>query len=123
MGMLVAVAGGLQQLTCVRCSTVGADGTLASIFLLVQEQEYQVLSDLPGAVEGLGQEHALTPSMRQQWEQCRLSSACVAPDVVDDSLIFWRDAMSPYSLVRFGDLAGRGAPQVNSLRVMAPFCT
>ncbi|KAL3141258.1 hypothetical protein ABBQ38_003596 [Trebouxia sp. C0009 RCD-2024] len=77
----------------------------------LDEQEYQVLSDLPGALEGLCEEHALSPSIRQQWEQCRLSSACVAPHVVDDSLIFWRDAMSPYSLVRFGDLAERGAPQ------------
>lgn len=78
-----------------------------------------MLSDLPGALEGLCEEHALSPSIRQQWEQCRLSSACVAPHVVDDSLIFWRDAMSPYSLVRFGDLAERGAPQVGFLYALA----
>lgn len=79
----------------------------------VQEQEYQVLSDLPGALEGLGREHALSLSMRQHWEQCRLSNAYVPPQVVADTLVFWRDAMSPYSLVRFGDLAERGAPKVS----------
>ncbi len=82
---------------------------------MVQEQEYRVLSDLPGAVEGLGHEHALSPSMRQHWEQCRLSNSCVGPNVVEDTLVFWRDATSPYSLVRFGDLAERGAPQVGPL--------
>ena len=78
----------------------------------VQGQEYQVLSDVPGAMEGLGDEHSLSRGMRQHWQQCRLSNASVEPDVVADTLIFWRDEMSPYSLVQFKDLADL-APQVS----------
>lgn len=50
--------------------------------------------------------------MQQHWQQCRLRDAKVAPDVVADSLVFWRDAMSVYSLVQFKDLAEMGASQV-----------
>lgn len=53
--------------------------------------------------------------MQQHWQQCRLSDAKVAPDVVADTLVFWRDAMSVYSLVQFKDLADLGASQVGSL--------
>ena len=53
--------------------------------------------------------------MQQHWQQCRLSDAKVAPGVVADTLVFWRDAMSVYSLVQFKDLAELGAPQVGVL--------
>ena len=91
------------------------DACMHRLHYTLQEQEYQVLSDLPGAMEGLGPEHGLSLSMQQHWEQCRLSNATVAPDIVADTLLFWRDAMSPYSLVHFEDLADLGAPQVGLL--------
>lgn len=53
--------------------------------------------------------------MQQHWQQCRLSHAKVAPDVVADTLVFWRDGMSMYSLLQFKDLADLGAPQVGFL--------
>ena len=80
------------------------------------------MSDLPGAVEGLGPEHGLSLSMQQHWEQCRLSSATVSPDIVADTLLLWRDAMSPYSLVHFKDLADLGAPQVGLLSCAQSAC-
>ena len=64
-----------------------------------------MLSGLPGAVQGLGQEHGLTPSMQQHWEEAKLSRAAAQPNAVAQALVLWRSASSPYSLVRFQDLA------------------
>lgn len=82
------------------------------VLCAVQEQEYQVLSDLPGALEGLGPEYGLTPSMQQHWDQAKLSNKEFDPDAVAQTLVFWRDATSPYSLVQFEDLADLDAPEV-----------
>ena len=78
----------------------------------MQEQEYQVLSDLPDAVEGLGPEHGLTPTMHHRWDQAKLSNTEVSSDAVAQTLVFWRDAVSPYSLVQFEYLADLGASKV-----------
>ena len=57
---------------------------------MLQEQEYQVLSEVPNAVAGLGSEHAVTPKMRQEWQSVKLSNAQVSPELLAASLVYWK---------------------------------
>ena len=81
---------------------------------MLQEQEYQVLSDIPGAVEGLGGEHVTTSTMRQEWQRVKLSNAQVSPELLAASLVYWKKPSRPAQVVCFGDVEEGDMPKVSS---------
>ncbi len=72
-----------------------------------------MLSDVPGAMEGLGTEHGVSARMQDRWDAAKLSNTIVPEDSLSSSLVYWRSPQSPYQLVRFGDMAEFGVPQVH----------
>ena len=79
-----------------------------------QEKEYQVLSDVPGSMEALVGDQSLTADAHQHQDMTKLSNAKVEEEVLSASLVYWRDPGSPQQLMRFGDMADFGVPQVGS---------
>lgn len=85
-----------------------------SYYSAAQEKEYQVLSDVPGSMEGLVGDHSLTADAQQHWDEAKLSNAKVKEGDLSASLVYWRDPASPQQLIRFSDMADFGVPQVGS---------
>ena len=73
-----------------------------------------MLSDVPRSMEALGTDHSLTADAQQHWDTAKLSNAKVEEGDLSASLVYWRDPASPQQLMRFGDMAGFGVPQVGS---------
>lgn len=71
-----------------------------------------MLSDIHGAVDGLGSDHAITPGMAQQWESSRLSQAEASPEAVAATLVYWAGSWAPARMMRFADMAQSEVPQV-----------
>ncbi len=110
----------LQSLNCEQPST-GLILLLfaCNIYLLVtykwhvvQEKEYQVLSDVHGAAEGPGTCHDITAEPQQNSNSAKLSNAKVGDEAMSASLVYWRDLDSPYQLMRFGDMEDFGVSEV-----------
>ena len=78
---------------------------------VAQEKEYQVLSDLPNAAEGLGTHRDITAEP-QNSDSAKLSNAKVGDEAMSASLVYWRDLDSPYQLMRFSDMEASGVPEV-----------
>lgn len=77
----------------------------------LDEKEYQVLSDVPGAVEGLGTHHDITAQPQQNSNSAKLSNTKVGDEAMLASLVYWRDLDSPYQLMRFGDMEDFGVSE------------
>lgn len=63
-------------------------------------------------MEGLSSDHSSTADAQQHWDTAKLSNAKVEEGDLSASLVYWRDPESPQQLMRFGDMADFGVPQV-----------
>ena len=90
---------------------------------LLQDKEYQVLSDVAAPADPSGANHGISDDAQQQQQHAdddsgaKLSSAAVGEEAVQSTLLYWCSPGSPYDLLRFRDLAQAGAPQVGTLLV------
>lgn len=77
--------------------------------LLLQEKEYQTLSDVPGATDSLDPGHITAAGTQQP--QLMLSNTEVSEEVVRASIVYSQDLAA--GLMYFNSLAHFGAPKVH----------
>lgn len=83
----------------------------ASPMLPLQEKEYQILSDVPGATDSLDPSHITAAGIQQP--QVMLSNTEVSEEVVRASIVYSQDLAA--GLMYFNALAHFGAPEVHQV--------